>query len=50
MEKEIKSKVKIDFLYSEIENKINLNSDEINKKPSLNCSKKIYIKSLCFYV
>ena len=45
MEKEIKSKVKIDFLYSEIENKINLNGDEINKKPSFNFSKKnIYKK------
>ena len=48
MEKEIKSKVKIDFLYSEIENKINLNSYEINKEPSFNFSKKNIYKKLMF--
>lgn len=48
IEKEIKSKVKINFSYSEIEGKVNLNRNELNKKVVFNCSKKNIYKKLMF--
>lgn len=48
IEKEIESKVEIDFLYSDIENKIDLNGDELYKKVTFNFSKKTIFKKLTF--